>query len=322
MMHTIARFMVALAGMVCIHGVHAQVQPYPSKPIRMIVAFAPGGGTDSMARVIAAKMSERFGQPVVVDNRAGAGGTIGTELALRAPADGYTLYMPTNSYAVNAAFYKLAYDPVNALAPISTTAKSAYLIVVHPGVAATSLQAFLQLARSKPGALNYGSSGQGAISHLAGELLKLMARVDLTHVPYKGTSQVLTDLLSGQIQFTVGAIPPTLPHVRSGKLRALAVTTADRSRLLPDVPTASEAGVPGYEVVSWYAMAAPANLPQPIVARLNEAVRQIVAMNDVRTRFENEGADAVASTPQELRALITTDIERWTKVAKALKPER
>jgi tripartite-type tricarboxylate transporter receptor subunit TctC len=286
----------------------------------MIVAFAPGGGTDSMARVVASKMTDMLGQPVVVDNRAGAGGTIGTELALRAAPDGYTLYMPTNSYSVNAAFYKLAYDPVNALTPISTTARSAYLMVVHPGVAATSLPAFLQLARSKPGALNYGSTGQGAISHLAGELLKMMAHIDLTHVPYKGTSQVLTDLLSGQIQFTIGAIPPTLPHVRSGKLRALAVTTAERSRVLPDLPTASEAGVPGYEVLSWYAMAAPANLPQAIVVRLNETVRKILALPDVKARFDNEGADAVASTPRELRTIIATDIERWSKVAKALKP--
>ncbi len=315
-----ARVLAVFSAALLSLGAQAQSQPYPSKPIRMIVAFAPGGGTDSMARVIAGKMTDMLGQPVVVDNRAGAGGTIGTELALRAPANGYTIYMPTNSYAVNASFYKLTYDPANAITPISTTAKSAYLIVVHPGVGASSLAAFLQLASARPGALNYGSSGQGAISHLAGELLKLMARIDLTHVPYKGTSQVLTDLLSGQIQFTVGAIPPTLPHVRSGRLRALAVTTAQRSRLLPDVPTASEAGVPGYEVMSWYAMAGPANLPQPIIARLNDAVRQIVVMNDVRTRFENEGADAVASTPQELRTLIRTDIERWTNVAKALKP--
>ena len=312
----------AVVALVSCLSAHAQPQAYPAKPIRMIVAFAPGGGTDSMARVIATKMGELLAQPVVVDNRAGAGGTIGTELALRAAPDGYTLYMPTNSYAVNAAFYKLSYDPINALTPISTTAKSAYLMVVHPGVAATSLPAFLQLARSKPGALNYGSTGQGAISHLAGELLKLMARIDLTHVPYKGTSQVLTDLLAGQIQFTVGAIPPTLPHVRSAKLRALAVTTADRSRLLPDVPTASEAGVPGYEVLSWYAMAGPAKLPEAIVGRLNETVAQILALPDVKTRFESEGADAVASTPRELRTLIATDIERWSNVAKALKAER
>ncbi len=183
-----ARVLTFLGAPLCSNA-HVQAQAYPTKPIRMIVAFAPGGGTDSMARVIATRMSDMFGQAVVVDNRAGAGGTIGTELALRAPPDGYTLYMPTNSYAVNAAFYELSYDPVNAITPISTTAKSAYLMAVHPGVAASSLPAFLQLARSKPGALNYGSSGQGAISHLAGELLKLMAQIDVTHVPYKGIRQ-------------------------------------------------------------------------------------------------------------------------------------
>lgn len=320
MLHAAAQLLAVLGAIICSHSTYAQKQAYPVKPIRMIVAFAPGGGTDSMARVIAGKMSEMLGQPVVVDNRAGAGGTIGTELALRAPPDGYTLYMPTNSYAVNASFYKLPYDSLTAIAPISTTAKSAYLMVIHPAVPASSLAALLQLASSRPGTLNYGSTGQGAISHLAAELLKLMAQIDLTHVPYKGTSQVLTDLVAGQIQFTVGAIPPTLPHVRSGRLRALAVTTAARSRLIPDLPTASEAGVPGYEVVSWYAMAGPANLPQPIVTRLNDIVRQIVAMPEVKMRFENEGADAVSSTPEDLRTLIGTDIARWAKVAKAMKP--
>jgi tripartite-type tricarboxylate transporter receptor subunit TctC len=272
-----------------------------------------------LARILALKMTEALGQPVIVDNRPGAGGTIAAEIVARAIPDGYTLNAPTNSYAVNASFYKLPYDPIADITPITLIGTSGYLMVVNPKVPAGSLKEFLALAKSRPGALNYGSSGQGAISHLAIELFKLMAGVDLTHVPYKGTAPVLTDLLSGQIQFTAGAIPPTMPHVRNGRLRALGVSTAQRSKLAPEVPTVAEAGVPGYDVASWYALSGPPKLPKAIVARLNDVVRQILAQPEIAGRFEQEGVDAAHSTPEEFARNIKADIAKWAKVAKAIK---
>lgn len=297
----------------------AQSAQYPTKPVRMIVGFAPGGGTDLLARVLAQKMTEALGQPVIVDNRAGAGGTIAADLVARATPDGYTLNAMTNSYAVNASFYKLPYDPVADIAPITLIGTSGYLMVVNPKVPAATMKEFLALARARPRELNYGSSGQGAISHLAIELFKLMAGVDLTHVPYKGTAPVLTDLLSGQIQFTAGAIPPTMPHVRSGRLRALGVSTAQRSRLAPEMATVSEAGVPGYDVSSWYAVSAPPRTPKAIVAKLNGVIAQILAQPEISGRFEKEGVDAVHSTPEALGQIIKTDIAKWIKVSKAIK---
>lgn len=308
-----------LAAVTVSHSALAQKTSYPVKPIRMIVGFAAGGGTDLLARILAVRMTEALGQPVIIDNRAGAGGTIAAEIVARATPDGYTLNAPTNSYAVNASFYKLPYDPIADITPITLIGTSGYLMVVNPKVPASSMKEFLALAKARPGELNYGSSGQGAISHLAVELFKLMAGVNLTHVPYKGTAPVLTDLLSNQIQFTAGAIPPTMPHVRSGRLRALGVSTAQRSRLAPEVPTVSEAGVPGYDVASWYAISGPPRLPKEIVARLNEVVMQILALPEVSGRFEQEGVDAVRSTPEEFARIIKTDIAKWIKVAKAIK---
>jgi tripartite-type tricarboxylate transporter receptor subunit TctC len=310
---------LALALVFTSGAAHAQSSQYPTKPVRMIVGFAPGGGTDLLARILAQKMTEALGQPVIVDNRAGAGGTIAADLVARAAPDGYTLNAMTNSYAVNASFYKLPYDPVADISPISLIGASGYLMVVNPKVPAATMKEFLGLARARPAELNYGSSGQGAISHLAIELFKLMSGVDLTHVPYKGTAPVLTDLLSGQIQFTAGAIPPTMPHVKSGRLRAIGVSTAQRSRLAPDVPTVSEAGVPGYDVSSWYAVSAPPKMPPAVVAKLNGVIEQILAQAEISGRFEKEGVDAVHSTPEALGRLIKTDIEKWIKVAKAIK---
>lgn len=313
---------VALAVLVSVmasHAALAQKTSYPVKPIRMIVGFAAGGGTDLLARILAVKMTEALGQPVIIDNRAGAGGTIAAEIVARAVPDGYTLNAPTNSYAVNASFYKLSYDPIADITPITLIGTSGYLMVIHPKVPASSMKEFLALAKARPGELNYGSSGQGAISHLAIELFKLMASVDLTHVPYKGTAPVLTDLLSGQIQFTAGAIPPTTPHVKSGRLRAIGVSTAQRSKLVPEVPTVAEAGVPGYDVASWYAISGPPRMPQDIVARLNDVLKRILALPDIASRFEQEGVDVAHSTPEEFAKLIKTDIDKWIRVAKATK---
>ena len=271
-----------------------------------------------LARLMAAKMTDALGQAVIVDNRAGAGGTIAAEMVARAAPDGYILNAPTNSYAVNANFLKLSYDPIADITPIAVIGTSGYLMVVHPSVPARTLKELLALARARPGALNYGSTGQGAISHLAVELFKLMAKVDLTHVPYKGTAGVLTDLLSGQIQFTAGAIPPTLPHVKSGRLRAIGVSTAQRSKLVPEVPTVSDAGVPGYDVASWYAISGPPRLPQDIVARLSEVIKRTLALPDIVSRFEQEGVDVAYSTPEEFAKLIKADIDKWAKVAKVV----
>lgn len=320
MLRSMSRVALAvLVSAMASHAALAQKTQYPVKPVRMIVGFAPGGGTDLLARMIAVKMTDALGQPVVVDNRPGAGGTIAAEIVARAAPDGYTLNAMTNSYAVNASFYKLPYDPIVDITPITLIGRSGYLMVVNPKVPATSMKEFLALAKSRPGELNYGSSGQGAISHLAIELFKLMAGVDLTHVPYKGTAPVLTDLLSGQIQFTAGAIPPTMPHVKSGRLRAIGVSTAQRSKLAPDIPTVSEAGVPGFDVSSWYAISGPPRMPRGIVARLNELVARILATPEIAGRFEKEGVVAVHNTPAEFAQIIKTDIDKWIRVAKATK---
>ena len=298
--------------------VFAQRTSYPVKPIRLVIPLAPGGGTDILARVIGNKMTELTGQQVIVDNRSGAGGTIGTELVVRAAPDGYTLSMSTVSYAVNACFYKLPYDPVMDISPISLIGTNPSIIVVHPSVPAGSIKELLTYAKAHPGELTYGSTGQGAFSHLGMELFKLMANVDLTHVPYRGTGPVIADLLAGQINLTVGAIVATLPHVKSGRLRALALTSATRSRLLPNVPTVAEAGVPGYEVVGWYGMFGPPHLPKNIVAELNAMLKRILDMPEIKNRIEQEGADVATSTPEEFRAIIKADIARYSKVVKVI----
>ena len=309
-----------LGGLISLTAVAAMAQTgtYPAKPVRLIVGFAAGGGTDLLARLMAGKMGEVLGQPVLVENRAGAGGTIAAELVARAAPDGYTLNAPTNSYAVNAVFLKLPYDPIADITPIAVLGTSGYLLVVPPSLGVTSMKQFLEHAQARPGTLNYGSTGVGAISHLAVELFKQMAKVELTHIPYKGTSQVLTDILSGQIQFTTGAIPATMPLVRSGKLRAIGVSTAQRSRLAPDVPTAAEGGVPGYDVTSWYAISGPPRLPREIVTRLSDAIKRTLAMPDVAGRFDQEGVDVAFSSPEEFGRIIKAEIEKWSKIAKVV----
>ncbi len=297
----------------------AQTSAYPSKPIRLVIPLAPGGGTDILARVIAAKMTEMTGQSVVVDNRSGAGGTIGSEIVVRAAPDGYTLSMSTVSYAVNASFYQLPYDPVKDISPIALIGTNPSIMVAHPSVPLNSIKELVAHAKANPGKLTYGSTGQGAFSHLVMELFGLMAHINLTHVPYRGTGPVLTDLLAGQIQLTAGSIVPTIPHVRSGKLRALAVTAGSRSRLLPNVPTVAEAGVPGYEVVGWYGMFGPPRLPPAIVKQLNTMMKHILDIQDVRNRFEQEGADVAHSTPEKFLDIIKTDIAKYAKVTKVIK---
>ena len=295
----------------------AQAQAlYPSKPIRLLVPFAPGGGTDIVARLLAQKLNESFRQPVIVDNRAGGGGTFGAETTVRAAPDGYTTVMMSGSYATNAATHKLPYDPVNDILPMGLIGDNAFVVALHPGVSAQNMKELLALAKAKPGALNYGSSGIGGIAHLAGELFDMMAATKMTHVPYKGTGPALNDLLGGQIQLIFGSAPSTIPLVRSNRLRAVAVTTSKRSFALPEVPTVAEAGVPGYEVALWYGVFGPKGLPKNIVERWNSEIRKATKQPDMKERLIAEGFD-IADSPQEVfQAVVKRDVLKWIKVVK------
>jgi tripartite-type tricarboxylate transporter receptor subunit TctC len=299
-------------------GALAQAGNYPAKPMRLMVGFAAGGGTDLLGRFMAAKMSEALGQPMIVENKPGAGGTIAAEIVAKAAPDGYTLNAPTNSYTVNAVFLKLPYDPVADITPISMLASSVHLFVVPPSLGVNSLKEFLAQARARPGQLNYGSTGHGAISHLAIELFKHMGKVDLAHVPYKGTSQVLADLLGGQIQFTAAAIPAVMPLVKSGKLKVLGVSTLARSKHVPDVPTVSEGGVPGYDVASWYAFSGPPKLPRDIVNRLNETIGKILATPEAAGFFDKQGVDVAFSSPEAFAKILKSDIDMWSRISKVV----
>ena len=306
-----------VAGLACSS---AQAQKgYPTKPIRLIVPFAPGGGTDIVARLLAQKLTEAFKQTVIVDNRAGGGGTIGAETAVRATPDGYTVIIMSGSYATNAAMFKLPYDPVNDILPMGLIGDTAFLIALHPGVPIKSVNELLAFARSKPGALNYGSSGTGGIAHLSGELFDLLAATRMTHVAYKGTGPALNDLLGGHIQLIFGSAPSTIPLVRGNRLRAIAVTTTKRSAALPDLPTVAEAGVPGYEVVLWYGVLGPKDLPKNIVARWNTEIRKATKLPDLKERLASEGFDIDDSPPEVFQALLKRDIEKWAKVVREAK---
>ena len=296
----------------------AAAQSYPSKPIRMIVPWNPGGTSDTSARIIGLKMTEAWGQQVVIDTRAGASGIIGTEVAMRAPADGYTLlHANMSQFATNPFLYKVSYDTLRDFAPISMVASAPQLLVVHPGVAAKSVQELIQLARAKPGSLNFGSGGAGTIAYPAGEMFKTMTGVKLTHVPYKGTILALNDLLGGRLEIVFSDMPIALPHARSGKARALAVTSAQRSALLPDMPTVAEQGVAGYAIDNSWGMFARRGTPPPIIARLNTEMVRIHALPDVRERYANLGLEAVTSTPEGFRKIIETETEKFGKIIKA-----
>ena len=313
----------ALAGALLAYGlacgnVHAQgkVDSYPTKPIRMIVPFAPGGGTDIVARLLAQKMTEAFKQSVIVDNRAGGGGTIGAETAVRAIPDGYTLIMVSGSYATNAALFKLPYDPVNDILPIALIGETAFLLCLHPAVPIKSVSELIAYAKAKPGALNYGSTGTGGITHLTTELFDLMAGTKMTHVPYKGTGPALNDLLGGQIQLIFGSAPSMIPQVRANRLRAIAVTTAKRSAAMPEIPTVSEAGVRGYESVLWYGVWGPKGLSKDIVRRWNTEIRNAIKLPDMKERLASEGLEAADGPPELFQTIVKRDVAKWSKVVK------
>ena len=306
-----------VAGLAC-SSAQAQ-KDYPTKPIRLIVPFAPGGGTDIVARLLSQKLTEAFTQTVIVDNRAGGGGTIGAETAVRATPDGYTVIIMSGSYATNAAMYKLPYDPVNDILPMGLIGDTAFIIALHPGVPIKSVAELIAYAKAKPGALNYGSSGTGGIAHLSGELFDLLAATKMTHVAYKGTGPALNDLLGGHIQLIFGSAPSTIPLVHGNRLRAIAVTTTKRSAALPDLPTVAEAGVPGYEVVLWYGVLGPKGLPKNIVARWNTEIRKATKLPDMKERLASEGFDIDDSPPEVFQAVLKRDVEKWAKVVKEAK---
>jgi tripartite-type tricarboxylate transporter receptor subunit TctC len=294
-------------------------QGYPAKPVRLIVPFAPGGTTDVLARLVGQELGEALGQQFVVENRPGAGGNIGTEAAVRSAPDGYTLVMSFDgTMAINPSTYsKLAFDPQRDLAPVANVAQVPLLFVVHPGVAARTIGEFVALAKASPGRINYSSAGNGSTGHLTGELFKARAGIDMVHVSYKGGGQAVQDLLGGQIQMVVTALPTVEGHLKGGKLRALAFTSAQRVPGAPDVPTLAESGYAGFEVVSWYGILAPAGTPQEIVRRLNAEINRILRLPAVRDRLAALGAEPTGGTPEQFAETIRTDTARWAQVVRA-----
>ena len=302
----------------CLGAAPAGAQTYPSKPIRMIVPFAPGGGTDILARIIGQQLADAWGQAVNVENRAGASGNLGTELVARSAPDGHTLVMAINTHAVNASLYsKLPFDPVKDFAPVILTATTANILVVHPSVAANSVQELIALAKAQPGKLNYASGGSGTTSHLAAELFKTMAGVEMVHVPYKGGGAAYTDLISGQVQLYFVGIPGTLQYLKAGRLRALGVTTPRRSPAAPETPTIAESGLPGFSATTWWGILAPAGTPQPIIARIDFEVARILKLPEVRAKLDAQGFEPVASTPESFGAFMRSEIELWARAVKA-----
>ncbi len=293
----------------------AQTGKWPEKPVRIVVPTTPGGGTDRVARMLAARLSAEFGQQFVVENRAGASGMIGNEIVVRANPDGYTLAVVPSTFAINAALYKLPYDLTKDIAPIAMIATGPLILAVHPSVKAASLKEFIELARAKPGALNFGSGGIGSNLHLAAELFQQMTKTNMVHVPYKGGAAAIVDLLGGQIQLIFGAAPSVLPHIKAGKLRGIAVTTEQRSPALPDLPAISEL-LPGYSASTWYAMWAPAGTPKEVVSRLNQAIADFLKQPDVQEGLRADGVEPAHSTPEEFARVIAREIATWSKVVK------
>jgi tripartite-type tricarboxylate transporter receptor subunit TctC len=298
----------------------ALAQTYPTKPVRLVVPFPPGGAPDLVARSLAPKLSEELGQPVIVDNRAGAAGIIGMEIVAKSPPDGHVLVMGSaGPVAINPALHKkLSYDVARDFAPISRVTALPFLLVVHPSLPVKSVRDLLALAKAKPGQLNYGSPGNGSTTHLATELLKATTGVKITHVPYKGVAAAATDLMAGQVQILSGDLNTMLPHVNSGRMRGIAVTSERRSPLLADMPTIAESGVPGFEATGWTGLLAPAATPPAVVQRLSETVAKALATPETRSRVGALGGDVASSTPEQFAVYIRSEIAKWGKLIKTL----
>ncbi len=297
----------------------ALAQSYPSKPIRVIVPFPPGGTTDILARALGIHLTKAWGQPVPIENRPGAGGNIGADLVAKSPPDGYTLIMGTvGTHAINMSLYsRMPYDTVKDFAPITLVASVPNVLVVHPSMPVKTVRDLIELAKSKPGQINFASSGNGTSIHLAGELFKTMAGVSMVHVPYKGSAPAVADLLGGQVSLMFDNMPSSLPHIKAGKLRGIAVTSARRSPATPELPTIAEAALPGYEASSWFGMLAPAGTPKEIVGKLNHTIVASLQTPEMKERLSSQGAEPVGNTPEEFAAYIQAEIAKWAKVVKA-----
>ena len=309
--------LTAVACFVAVTAATVHAQSYPMKPVRMIAASSPGSAVDIVARIVAQKLGENIGQQVVIDNRAGAGGNLGAELAAKAPPDGYTLFMGTPAHAINTGLYrKLNYDLVRDFAPVSQVSSGQYVVIVHPSLPVKSIKELIALARAKPGQLNYASAGSGNATHLAGELFASKTNTKLVHVPYKGSGPALNDVVGGQVQLMFCNLTAAMPQVKNGRIRALAVTGAKRTAAAPEIPTVIEAGVPGYTVVSWFGVLVPAGTPRDIVMRLNADLARTMQATDVRDRLAGDGAEPLTGTPEQFGAFIRAEITQWTKVIK------
>lgn len=306
-----------IAGLLWLPAVVSWADNYPNRPIRMVVPFSAGGSTDTLARQLGNQLSKGLGQPVLIDNRAGAGGTIGTEYVAKAAGDGYTLLFVPGAHTINPSIYpKLGYDTLKDFAPIAKIASVASMTVVHPSVPVTSINELVALSKAQPGQLNFASAGSGTVTHMTGELFKAMSGADLRHVPYKGSSPALNDLLGGQVQVMFANFPGTLQYVQSGRLRVLAVNGSMRSKLLPQTPTVAESGVPGFEANSWYGVFVPTGTPSAVIDRLNREIRRALQDPDLRSMIVSEGGEPEATSPEAFGAFVREDLVKWSNVVK------
>jgi tripartite-type tricarboxylate transporter receptor subunit TctC len=293
----------------------SMAQQYPAKPVRIVVPFAPGGGSDFIARFMAQRLTESFGKQVVVENKPGAGGVLGTEAGIKSPPDGYTLTLIASSYTVNPSVYKLNFDPVSDITPIIQMSQGPLVVVVRPGLPVKTTQDLIALAKAKPGQVNFASSGQGSVIHMATELFQSMAGIKMNHIPYKGTGPALTDTLGGQTDVFFSSTATAMPHVQAGKLGAVAVTTGKRIPALPNVPTIGESGVPGYDVVLWHGLIGPKGMPRPIVERINADVTKALKLKETGEQLQNDGVAPAGGSPEQFGAQIEKEIKVWRKVA-------
>ncbi len=316
------KLLVSLLGvLLCFYGfAFAQEPKFPTKPIRMVVGYAPGGGSDIMGRLIAPQITEAMGQPIIVENRAGAAQNVAAEFVARAPSDGYTLFMSSAALGVNVSLYsKLNYDPVKDFAPVVVFGTSPNLLLVHPSFPARNVAEFIAVVKKNPGKFNYSSSGIGSTQHLSGEMLKLMINTDITHVPYKGTAPSMTALAGGEVHFSFSNIPAAQPMLGPGRIRAIGITSAKRSALLPELQTMIEGGLPGFVTATWYGLLAPAGTPRNVINALNAVVVKAVQRADFRARLAQLGTDPLAESPEYFQKMLLEEIERWSKVVKAAK---
>ena len=315
--HALAPLLLAIASCCTAGTALAQTAAsYPNKPVKIVVGFAAGGGSDFIARLLAQRLTERLGQTVIVENKPGAGGNLAADMALKAPADGYTLFLTAASYTVNPALYKLNFDPLRDMTPIAQLARGPFIIAVNPQVKVTNLKAFVEVAKTEPGKLTFASAGNGSIVHMATEYFLDHVGANVLHIPYKGTSPALTDTIAGQTQLVFGTVASTLPFVKSGQLRALAVTTPQRLPALPNVPTVMESGFPNFQVTNWHGLIGPKGLPADIVKKLNAAINDALKAPGMDAQMASDGLTAAGGTPEEFGALLKSEIERWGALVK------